>query len=91
MNYKWKTEPTCIKCGAPDFRKASSAYHRRCIHCGYEESILKNTVFEGIKYPLSKAFYMSYRLRDKQGNISSVKLMLETALSIPSAIRFKTG
>ena len=89
MDHKWKTQGRCIKCGAQDFRKASTHYHRRCIACDYEESILKNTVFEGIKFPLDKAFYMCYRVRDKAGSISSLKLMMETLVSVPTAIKFK--
>lgn len=89
MKQRWQLHACCIKCNSKDLRKGSTAYHRRCLACGYEESILKNTVFEGIKFPLQKAFYMAYRLRDKNGNISSIKMMLETALSVPSVIRFK--
>lgn len=86
---KWTDRPWCIKCNSTSMRRGSTSFHRRCTACGYEESVTKNTVFEGIRFPISKAFYLVYRIRQKQGNISGFKLMLETAMSIPSVLKFR--
>lgn len=87
--YKWQNGYQCLKCGSKEYRHSNSIHHRRCLQCGYEESVTAHTVFHNIKFPLTKAFYMVYRIRQSQGKITAVKLMLECLSSIHTASKFK--
>lgn len=89
LKLKTTVKNNCIKCGETSFRKGNSEYHKRCTSCGYEESVLKNTVFEGIRFSLDKAFYLVYRIRMRNGRVSSIKLMLETLLSTSATAKFR--
>lgn len=60
---KWKPNEItyCKKCGS----KASPNYEKLSIRCGkckYLESVTNNTLFQKLKFPILKAFYITYRL-----------------------------
>lgn len=59
-NLKWEAGYCCKKCGNQKYFEGSQKFARRCTRCGYNESITANTIFQGIKFPVEKAFYIAY-------------------------------
>ncbi len=59
-NLKWEAGYACKKCGNLKYFEGSQKFARRCTRCGYNESITANTIFQGIKFPVEKAFYIAY-------------------------------
>ena len=60
---KWANGYACIKCGYKEysFRKNSPEdMARRCMKCGNVETVPSGTLFHGVKFPLQKAFYLTY-------------------------------
>lgn len=57
---KWGNGFSCSRCGFKRSNKGRTYYHRRCSKCHYDESVLANTVFHGMKMPILKAFHMIF-------------------------------
>jgi tRNA(Ile2) C34 agmatinyltransferase TiaS len=57
---KEQTAFECLKCGNSKYSAGAQKFSRRCTKCGYSESITANTLFHGIKFPITKAFYLTY-------------------------------
>ena len=58
---KWSEEYTCKKCSNGKYsEQKDELLSRRCSKCGYIESVIANTIFQSIKFPLIKAFYLVY-------------------------------
>jgi hypothetical protein len=51
---------TCAKCANSKYSEGAQKFARRCTRCGYNESVTANTLFHGIKFPIAKAFYLTY-------------------------------
>ncbi len=50
----------CVKCGNVKYSPGAQKFSKRCTRCGYNESITANTIFHGVKFPITKAFYLTY-------------------------------
>jgi len=50
----------CYKCGNKKHSKGAQKFSKRCTRCGYNESVTANTLFHAVKFPLPKAFYLTY-------------------------------
>lgn len=57
---KWSEDFSCRKCENGKYFSGSQKFARRCTRCGYNESITAYTIFNGIKFPIEKAFYIAY-------------------------------
>ncbi|MEX1239272.1 MAG: 7TM diverse intracellular signaling domain-containing protein [Cyclobacteriaceae bacterium] len=57
---KWKKTFHCRKCGNEKYFDGAQKFSRRCTRCGYNESITSFTIFQSIKFPIEKAFYIAY-------------------------------
>ena len=57
---KWKNGFVCTKCGNTKFIPIQKNLSRRCTKCAYIESATTGTIFQAIKFPLTKAFYIVY-------------------------------
>lgn len=57
---KWEKGFKCRKCENDKFFDGLKKFSRRCTRCGYNESITAYTIFHGIKFPIEKAFYITY-------------------------------
>lgn len=86
---KWGNGFKCRKCNNTTSRTGKTAYHKRCLHCDYEESVTAHTIFHHMRFPILKGFYMVYRIRQTNGNISALKLMTEVFMSTKTVSRFK--
>jgi hypothetical protein len=71
---KWANGFQCIKCGNATYHDGRAPYSRRCTKCGYEESVLFNTIFQNSRIPINKAFYLVYLIYTSKGAISSYQL-----------------
>lgn len=59
---KWGHGFSCKKCGNEKYSSSHKSFSRRCSKCGYLESITAYTIFHGIKFPIEKAFYITFRV-----------------------------
>jgi hypothetical protein len=59
-NFKWKSGYNCQKCQNEKYIENNLNFSRRCTKCGYNESATTFTIFKGIKFPLTKAFFIVY-------------------------------
>ena len=57
---KWKAGYTCKRCGSSHFKISKESFDRKCTACLYNESPKVSSVYEGIKIPLYKAYYLTY-------------------------------
>lgn len=71
---KWQKGFSCIKCENSTYNTGRAPYSRRCTKCGYEESVLFNTIFQNSRIPINKAFYLVYLMYTSKGTISSYQL-----------------
>ena len=71
---KWANGYSCRKCGNEQHFPGHQPFSRRCSKCGYEESVLANTLFQNSRIPINKAFYMVFLIYTSKGKISSHKL-----------------
>lgn len=71
---KWTNGYNCLKCSNETFKYGRAPYSRRCTKCGYEESVLFNTIFQNNRIPINKAFYLVYLMYTTKGTISSYQL-----------------
>ncbi|MDB5271681.1 MAG: chromosome segregation ATPase [Chitinophagaceae bacterium] len=58
---KWESGFVCSKCGNHTYMASDKLFARKCKKCRYNESVTANTLFQGIKFPINKAFYITYR------------------------------
>jgi hypothetical protein len=59
-NLKWSKSFHCRKCKNEKYFDGVQKFSRRCTRCGYNESITSYTLFHSIKFPIEKAFYITY-------------------------------
>ncbi len=86
---KWIKDYTCNKCGNEKYSSIQKLLSRKCTKCNYIESVTTDTLYHGVRFPLVKAFYITYLvfndLRDK--NID--QLMVELDLSKNTCWKFR--
>lgn len=71
---KWAKGYSCRKCGNSHWLIGQTLHSRRCTKCGYDESVIANTLFQNSKIPINKALYMLFLVYSTKGTISSHKL-----------------
>lgn len=59
-NLKWEKGYHCRKCSNEKYFEGTHKFSRRCTRCGYNESITAFTIFHSIKFPIERAFYITY-------------------------------
>ena len=87
--WKWGKGFSCSRCGCSGSNKGRTYYHRRCKQCSYDESVLANTIFHGMKMPILKAFHMIFRLTAKKKGMSTTELGAEVGVEQKTAWLFK--
>ncbi|AWW31966.1 receptor [Echinicola strongylocentroti] len=60
--FKWGQGYECRQCGNTKSSKGPKLFTRRCSKCGHIDSVTAGTIFHGVKFPLEKAFYITYEL-----------------------------
>ena len=71
---KWKDGYACLKCGNSKFGKGNNMHTFKCTQCQHQQSVTSNTLFHGLKFPISKAFYLVYYLSRNDRKISYEEL-----------------
>jgi len=89
MEIKWSSGYQCKKCSSTEFGKGRTYYYKRCKKCGYNESVLANTIFHDMRVPVLKAFHMAYRILNKKKGMSTVELSTEVGVQQKTAWLFK--
>ncbi len=77
---KWGEGFKCRKCENDKYFDGLKKFSRRCTRCGYNESITAYTIFHGIKFPIEKAFYITYLVIS--GSTSETLDEISTLLSL---------
>lgn len=60
LQLKWPDGFTCRKCGNTKASNAGVWFRKKCSKCGTIESVTAHTLFHHLKFPLNKAFYLTY-------------------------------
>jgi hypothetical protein len=89
-NLKWKNGFTCKKCGNTNSCPGKESYSRRCTKCKSTESAMSSTIFHGVKFPISKAFYIAYNVCKGKEDISSYEFGRRLSLRQMTCWSFKT-
>ncbi len=71
---KWTDEYECARCGNDKYAEGKIRHSRRCTKCGFDESPAKHTIFSRVKFPITKAFYITFLYYASRGKISSTEL-----------------
>jgi len=71
---KWHGGYKCKKCESTNYITGHTPYSKRCNSCGYEESVLIDTIFQNSRIPINKSFYLVFLIYSSKGKISSHKL-----------------
>lgn len=53
---KWTDKFVCLKCGNDKYIKGDDLYDRKCSKCKKNVSLFKHTAFEGLRFPIEKAY-----------------------------------
>jgi hypothetical protein len=85
---KWAGGYACKKCGHGTHSGGKTPLARRCTRCGYDESVTAFTVFFRLKFPLVKAFYITY-LVSANGQITAEELSRVLSLRLNTCRAFK--
>jgi hypothetical protein len=78
--FKWENGFYCRKCYNDRFFEGAQKFARRCTRCGYNESITAYTIFHNVKFPVEKAFFITYL--SVTGKKSSTLESLSTILDL---------
>ena len=71
---KWSEHYACRKCGNPKYNTVQESLSRKCTRCGNIESVMAYTLFHGVKFPVHKAFYITYLVYKKGDAVTSSEL-----------------
>jgi len=88
---KWEKGFHCRKCDNDRFFDGTQKFSRRCTRCGYNESITAYTIFHNIKFPVEKAFFITYLTvtSKKTYTLESLSAMLDLRVSTVWAFKRK--
>lgn len=88
---KWGEGNTGYECKKCDNKKFSpyTKFSKKCSRCNYIETISSHTIFHGVKFPITKAFYIVYIIL-KDENITSDNLKDSLDLRRDTCWKFKS-
>jgi hypothetical protein len=89
-NLKWANGFTCKKCGNNNSCPGKEPFSRRCTKCKSKETATNGTIFHGVKFPISKAFYIAYNVCKGAKDISSYEFGRRLSLRQMTCWNFKT-
>ena len=89
-NLKWVNGFVCKKCGNTNSCPGKEPFSRRCTKCKSKETATNGTIFHGVKFPISKAFYIAYNVCKGKEDISSYEFGRRLSLRQMTCWNFKT-
>jgi len=87
---KWANGFVCKKCGNTNSCAGKEPFSRRCTKCKSKETATNGTIFHGVKFPISKAFYIAYNICKGKEDISSYEFGRRLSLRQMTCWNFKT-
>ncbi|MDX2189553.1 MAG: 7TM diverse intracellular signaling domain-containing protein [Bacteroidota bacterium] len=90
-NIKWKNDSfKCVRCDYSGYKLLAN-FSRKCQRCNYIESSTVNTIFQGVKFSIQKAFYITYLTStgSKENTIEESAKMLELRVATYWSFRQK--
>ena len=87
---KWDKGFVCKKCGNTNSCSGSEPFSLRCTKCKAKETATNGTIFHGVKFPISKAFYIAYNTCKGREDISSYEFARRLSLRQMTCWAFKT-
>ena len=87
---KWANGFVCKKCGNTNSCPGKEPFSRRCTKCKAKETATNGTVFHGVKFPISKAFYIAYQVCKGKEDVSSYEFGRRLSLRQMTCWNFKT-
>jgi len=87
---KWANGFVCKKCGNTNFCAGKEPFSRRCTKCKSKETATNGTIFHGVKFPVSKAFYIAFNICKGSEDISSYEFGRRLSLRQMTCWNFKT-
>jgi two-component system, sensor histidine kinase LadS len=87
---KWADGFVCKKCGNTNYCAGQEPFSRRCTKCKAKETAINGTIFHGIKFPVSKAFYIAYQVCRGNEDISSYEFGRRLSLRQMTCWNFKS-
>jgi hypothetical protein len=89
-NLKWADGFICKKCGNTNSCAGKEPFSRRCTKCKSKETATNGTIFHGVKFPISKAFYIAYNVCKGKEDISTYEFGRRLSLRQMTCWNFKT-
>ena len=88
---KWKNTAAylCPRCGHDNYSIISVNYGRKCSRCATTNSVTKDSLYQSLKIPLTKLFYITY-LWNKDDKLNVKALADELAISEATLYKFLT-
>jgi hypothetical protein len=80
----------CRKCGNTKHFPGGQKFSRRCSRCGYNESITAFTIFHGTKFPIEKAFFVTYLTVAGKKDLTLEKIAEQLSLGVNTVWAFRT-
>lgn len=89
ISCKWGTGYKCRRCAHNQFGKGKKWHHRRCKKCRYDESATANTLFHKLKFPIKKAFEITFELMRNESGLSTCEISRRFGIQQSTAWFFK--
>ena len=86
---KWSEGFKCSRCGHEKFCKGVGKYARQCTSCHISQSVTSGTLFQHVKFPILKAFYIVYYVSTNKKGISTTELSRKLELRQKTCWLFK--
>jgi hypothetical protein len=86
---KWDKGFLCRKCNHPAAVRGRTWYFKKCQRCQYDESCTAFTLFHKVKFPLYKAFRITYELVSIREILSISELSERHSINSKTAAKFK--
>jgi hypothetical protein len=86
---KWSQGYQCLKCEHPHWVKGRKWHYRKCQRCHYDESSTANTLFHKLKFPIEKAFMITYQLSTMKKGMSSCEISRQYGIHQETAWYFR--
>ena len=87
---KWANGFVCKKCGNTNHCPGNEPFSRRCTRCKAKETATNGTIFHGVRFPISKAFYIAYNVCKGKEELSSYEFGRRLSLRQMTCWNFKT-
>ena len=88
-DYKWSAGFLCPHCQGKEEHNCKIAYHKRCKQCSRIISPTANTLFHKVKFGITKAFYIVFKMSATTKSISAEQLSKSIGVNRKTALLFQ--